>query len=395
MAAAKRESYARLIAKLKREVAAARSQIEGSLVGMYWTIGREMAAHLNHPSSLTLTGLCRRLSDELNIHPRTLQQCHQFFSTFPRIDRSLPLNWSHYRCLMLINSPRERKRWQKRIIDENLSQKSLLALMQAERPVRLPAAGRLPVPRRGKLYHYRIVKARHVHGTGSAMMVDCGFANRIVPPPCNGKLDNTRIVVSRKTDEDYTLKISSAVTDDLFTYRALIARVVDADTLLADIDCGFGIWTRQRLRLTGIDAPERSKVAGLRAKERLARELAGSPQVVVRTRKPDKYDRYLAEVFYLPLAGKVAMSHGYRSQDPLPDPPHKGEGIKNKKLSAEEVGTKNRKLSAEWEGKKNKKLPAEEKNKGIITTEARIILEQGRYLNQWLVDEGLARLYGR
>ncbi|MBI2950719.1 thermonuclease family protein, partial [bacterium] len=82
--------------------------------------------------------------------------------------------------------------------------------------------------------------------------------------------------------------------------RAVVEEVVDGDTLWTRVDCGFRAWTRQKLRLRGIDAPELSTVAGQRARDFVAKALAEVPFVVRTTTKPDKYDRYLSDVFYLP-----------------------------------------------------------------------------------------------
>ena len=60
----------------------------------------------------------------------------------------------------------------------------------------------------------------------------------------------------------------------LYQYKANIVRVIDGDTVVADIDLGFNVWRRdERLRLFGIDTPERKKATmdGWRAaKEALA-----------------------------------------------------------------------------------------------------------------------------
>jgi micrococcal nuclease len=49
----------------------------------------------------------------------------------------------------------------------------------------------------------------------------------------------------------------------LYTYRAEIMRVIDGDTVVADIDLGFNVWLRdERLRLSGIDTPEISTDGG-------------------------------------------------------------------------------------------------------------------------------------
>ena len=42
----------------------------------------------------------------------------------------------------------------------------------------------------------------------------------------------------------------------MYEYRAKLVRVVDGDTVDALIDCGFSLFTRQRIRLLGINTPE-------------------------------------------------------------------------------------------------------------------------------------------
>jgi len=42
-----------------------------------------------------------------------------------------------------------------------------------------------------------------------------------------------------------------------YIYNAKLLRVVDADTVDVSIDLGFDIWIRERVRLRGINAPEK------------------------------------------------------------------------------------------------------------------------------------------
>ena len=61
----------------------------------------------------------------------------------------------------------------------------------------------------------------------------------------------------------------------MFEYRVKITRVVDGDTVDAELDLGFNIKYKERIRLLGIDTPEsrtRNKVEkklGLKSKARL------------------------------------------------------------------------------------------------------------------------------
>ena len=82
-----------------------------------------------------------------------------------------------------------------------------------------------------------------------------------------------------------------------------INRIVDGDTIDAEIDLGFNINITQRIRLAGIDAPEtrttdlREKEEGLEAKEWLIKKLTTTEQIKIRTEKDDKYGRILGWIY--------------------------------------------------------------------------------------------------
>ena len=93
----------------------------------------------------------------------------------------------------------------------------------------------------------------------------------------------------------------------MWTYRANLTRIVDGDTFDLDIDLGLDIWKRrERVRLYGIDAPERYTDAGRAAiafLERLFPPMCVN-QVIVQTIRGttanpearEKYGRYLARI---------------------------------------------------------------------------------------------------
>lgn len=82
-------------------------------------------------------------------------------------------------------------------------------------------------------------------------------------------------------------------------YNAQVKEVIDGDTVWADIDLGFGIYTTRKLRMKGINAPElhgESAEAGQKSKEYLT-ERIGNKTVQITTYTPDKYGRMLADIF--------------------------------------------------------------------------------------------------
>jgi micrococcal nuclease len=87
-----------------------------------------------------------------------------------------------------------------------------------------------------------------------------------------------------------------------FTYPISNIRIIDGDTIEADVDLGFRIRQRQIIRLAGIDAPElRSKDAGERMAAKSASNAltwilkASQPaKVLMHSVDLDKYGRSLA-----------------------------------------------------------------------------------------------------
>tara|TARA_B100000131_G_scaffold321605_1_gene372789 strand:+ start:2322 stop:2717 length:396 start_codon:yes stop_codon:yes gene_type:complete len=87
-------------------------------------------------------------------------------------------------------------------------------------------------------------------------------------------------------------------------YNAKLIKVVDGDTIDAEIDLGFKIFIKERVRLYGIDTWEsrtrdlEEKKKGLAAKARL-KELISDKPFVIKTHKKQKgkYGRILGEIF--------------------------------------------------------------------------------------------------
>ena len=85
-------------------------------------------------------------------------------------------------------------------------------------------------------------------------------------------------------------------------YEATITNIYDGDTITADIDLGFGVYlTRQKLRLSGVRAPEvrgEDRERGLLTRNAL-REKIGDQRVTLETRnfEKGKYGRWLVTVY--------------------------------------------------------------------------------------------------
>jgi micrococcal nuclease len=87
-------------------------------------------------------------------------------------------------------------------------------------------------------------------------------------------------------------------------YQAKIVEVIDGDTFDLMIDLGFNNFTKQRMRLYGIDAPEMRTQAGKDLAWNLSMQYPGSLPVIVQSVEApkskqfrDKYGRFLAIIY--------------------------------------------------------------------------------------------------
>ena len=89
----------------------------------------------------------------------------------------------------------------------------------------------------------------------------------------------------------------------MYTYKAKLVRVINGDTLDIEIDLGFDLVTRQRLKLYGINTPDSkspdidTKQKGLDVKNRLIEVLPKEFTVTTILNKRGKYGRILGKVY--------------------------------------------------------------------------------------------------
>jgi len=123
----------------------------------------------------------------------------------------------------------------------------------------------------GALHVYR---RRKINGQ---TWIDLGFSNFLKPSHIKKKI--------------------KIVRDRAFTYEAEVEEVIDGDTLWCLVDLGFGVRTRQKLRLRGLNAAEIESWEGREAKRYLAHKLPKRTRILILTTKTDKFDRYVADLW--------------------------------------------------------------------------------------------------
>jgi endonuclease YncB( thermonuclease family) len=270
--------------------------LEDELVKTYHAVGKQMSAHLDGMGDESTYGaqLVERLAADVGLGIRLLYDCLRFCRQFPILPTSTDLGWSHLRVLFMLPTPALRDQFLQTAVQEGWTVRELRDQVQKQvltepKPVRTPR-DHLP-PLRGRLYTYK----RQI--VDDAARLDLGFhISRSWPKG----VSDAPVVHSILTPDGVSLVPTQGRRDTFYTYRATLQRVIDGDTLWVNIDCGFDTWTDQKLRLRGIDTPEMDTPEGQRARRFVEGALRKCPVLAITTTKPDKYDRYLADVFYLP-----------------------------------------------------------------------------------------------
>ena len=100
----------------------------------------------------------------------------------------------------------------------------------------------------------------------------------------------------------------------MYTYKIKLDRVIDGDTIDANIDLGFDISTKKRIRFMGINTPEsrtrdlEEKAKGLAAKDRVKQLLEGAKEITLQSHGVGKYGRCLGELFIDMVDGQEKLT---------------------------------------------------------------------------------------
>lgn len=237
-----------------------------------------------------------KLAEDTDISKRTLQECAQFHRYFPIARHVAQLGWNRCRLLCQVDDEKRRTVLAAQAVKHDLSSGDIVARVReinataiesGEKPADEPVE--LLQPRRGTPGLHVIVDR------GNGPVVDLGFKfYRDLTTDQEKRLTKGAIVRLSETGMRW---VDDATRDQLFTYPATIRKVIDGDTLDIAIMVAPGLSRELKLRLRGLDCPEMSTAAGRAAKAFVEGLIKPGDEVIVSTTKPDKFDRYLADVF--------------------------------------------------------------------------------------------------
>ncbi len=301
------KTYPLLLTQLKKVFIEGLQRIEAEKVKTYWRTGELIAKDIlkNKDRADYAQHLFERLTEDLGVDVSTLLRAVKFYRAFPIPATWQELSWSHYRLLITVEGQARRKFFQKRAAEkewsvEELSEAIRLDKLKIEEPQERSAQSPVKLSvTRSRLYTYQILEPNYIHPIEEHLVIDLGFKTLIHAQIKGLRLKAGEIIESEKRGGGYSFKHSAAAPKELYTYKALVEKVIDADTIWLNIDVGFSCWSRQKVRLRGIDAPEIDTKKGPDAKQFVEARLKEVSFIIVKTHKSDKYERYLADIFYL------------------------------------------------------------------------------------------------
>lgn len=247
--------------------AEAQQAVDRVALQTYWQVGQRVLREGLTERAGYGTAVLTEMAPEVGIDLRTLQGAVQLARLYAA-EPSAALNWSQYRELMRIKDDGERAYYEALAEQQGWSKRELVAAI-----------------------------------------ADNGYARLLSGDATSGKGKGAgKATLKRPTEPDY-----------LYAVEPL--RVIDGDTFDVQVDLGFEVLRRYRLRLADVDAPENKTPEGAEAARYVVERLAASTMVVVQTVRVDLHGRYVAHVFYTtqqsdkPSKADVYKSGHYLNQE--------------------------------------------------------------------------------
>lgn len=314
------KDYTFLRDQIRQTLALGQKRIERQKVLTYWKIGELISKHILANGDRAEYGqkIMERLSSDLNLDETILRRNTQFYKAFPIRAARRELSWTHYRLLLTVDDPEARNalaqkaeanQWTTDLLEQKIRDR-----IDFDSNSRSNGKKKLALqPKRGTLYTYQILQINFLQGKPD-LVLDLGFkvTKHLSALSSKGAKFKTGQIVEgiapQNSNEVFQIAASKRTTADLYTYRARVERVVDADTLLVWIDLGFELGLRQYLRLRGINMPELDTRLGKRAADFVTTQLKEVSEIILCSSKHDIFDRYLADVFIPAPNGDIYLN---------------------------------------------------------------------------------------
>ena len=92
------------------------------------------------------------------------------------------------------------------------------------------------------------------------------------------------------------IKLRTEMNQASYIYRCTLHRVIDGDTIEVMVDLGFKRYSREKVRIAGIDAPERNTQWGPAATD-FTKHWCEDAELLLESHKSDSFGRWLGAIY--------------------------------------------------------------------------------------------------
>jgi endonuclease YncB( thermonuclease family) len=301
-------NYTKFLAEIQNHIKETQDNILKNVtrqkVEMAWRIGKSVDEHLVKNNKFGYgEKLIAQLAADTSLSDKVLYKMRNFYKTYktlPKDDDSL--NWTHYQTLSGVKKEEERKRLEEVVRENSWSTDQLESEV---RKIKTNEVEKIVKSASGNSEKTTEKKLRSERGKLFSYPLITLEETRKTYIDCGFNFfreveegaPKAEAVDVTKKNKNYSLKKSQVHPRKFNTYKAYLERVVDGDTIRVTIDLGFKTMHQEIVRLKGIDAPELKTDAGKKSSRALSRILKNIPFFVIKTMKNDIYGRYVADVF--------------------------------------------------------------------------------------------------
>ncbi len=237
-------NYSKLIKDLKDIIAQGAANIErvykAQVIKTNWEVGRYLTETLplDQSPSANNKKMIGRLAKEFGRTDNYFYELIKFYRIYPELPSNAGLSWSHYAVLLKIDDPQARQKYQILAVEKNISAKLLYGQIANDKVQDKDTRAQPAEPLqdiRGRLYHYQVAAPKDAESNTGTATLDLGFKIfRDIPLSKKSKLHAGHMVRVTRSDESkeiFCAKIANAHKAYLYTYVAIVERVVDGDSV--------------------------------------------------------------------------------------------------------------------------------------------------------------------
>jgi endonuclease YncB( thermonuclease family) len=156
-------NYPNFLIKIQKIIADTESEIIANInrqkVEMCWVIGKNIEEYLLENNGATYgKKLFSQLAQDTGILERNLYRMSSFYKSYPTLSSDKNLNWSHYRSLISVKNDEQRQYFENLTIEGSLTARELQKEISQNKPSVKKEAKRKLYVSRGKLFNYKIAE---------------------------------------------------------------------------------------------------------------------------------------------------------------------------------------------------------------------------------------------